>query len=191
MIHQYTAVDTLGNDAIAITFSEFSTHLSDKIPETMLHKLYISALSSISYGGTEEDISAWIESEIVNDPKLNAISENDSKGLMEIISTVLFWGFDELDEESAVHTRALRSRVVASLEHDLTSYERNILTTAPGGFELELILRSKRKWAVWEIINQQTCPSDAILDPLTPFRWLANQYSEFDTVVSGAKVQAK
>ncbi len=191
MKNNIITVNTLGNDAMAVTFDEFSTYLSRKIPEAMWQELFISVLPSISYGGIEKDVSAWIKSQIVNDPKLNAISENDANGLMRIIETVFFWGYDELDEESAAYTRALRSRVVESLEHDLTYYERNILTTEPDGYELELILRSKRKWVVWEIINQLTCPPNEIIDPLTPFRWLANQYSEFDTVVSGAWVQAE
>ncbi|NQU64837.1 MAG: hypothetical protein HQ517_11240, partial [SAR324 cluster bacterium] len=85
MKNNIITVDALGDEAVAVTFDEFSSHLSRKIPEAMWQELFISVLPSISCWGIQEEVSDWIKSQIVNDPKLNAISKNDANGLMQII----------------------------------------------------------------------------------------------------------
>ncbi|NQV14254.1 hypothetical protein HQ531_02265 [bacterium] len=176
--------NTFDDGAMILTFNEFSTYLANWIPEVMLQELYMSVLPSISDWGIEEEVTAWIKSQIINDQRLYAFSENDTDELMIIIESVFISGWKN-DSLNPAHIRALRSRVVESLQHDLTKRERDILEASPNGIELELILKSKRNWIIWEIINQHTCPSIEIIDPLEPFRWLAHQYTKFDIAVSG------
>jgi len=186
MKNTVTEVTTSIDDTIRITYFEFAEFLTNGIPETVKRDLYISVLPNIENWGIDMEVTSWIKSQIINDPRLYNIDEGTVDGMMMELDSMLFGGLTIEDPNRAL---VVRSRIIESIALDLTQKERNILKLAPDSVELDLILRSNKKWPVWEIINQYTCPDETLLDPVEPFRWLAIQLVEFDKIVLGGKVE--